>query len=148
MTAWGSTRTTVDLDLVVDEGARAALIPRFKREGFEVLFDSEAFSNLLHPDSRLGRLDIIWVEGETSRKLFEAAVTKAGPDGKPLLIPTPEHLVAMKVRAIQSQPTRVIRDSPDLQLLLGLSGIDHNEVREYFERAALRELYDRLRPRS
>ena len=51
----------------------------------------------------------------------------------------------MKLRAIQSRAARVIRDGPDLQHLLGLPGIDHNEVRGYFEKAGLTELYDRLR---
>jgi hypothetical protein len=146
LAAWGSTRATLDLDLVVDEAARPALLPRITGEGFETLFDSEGFTNLQHRDSALGRLDLVWVEGETSRRLFDAAVERPGPDGRPILVPRPEHLVAMKVRAIQSQATRAVRDSPDLQHLLALPGIDHNEVRGYFEKAGLAELYERLKP--
>jgi hypothetical protein len=143
--AWGSARTTLDLDLVVDEETRNTLLPRIVAEGFEVTSDAEGFTNLQHPDPALGRLDLIWVEGRTSRQLFEAAVSRSGPDARPVLVPRAEHLIAMKLRAIQSRATRVIRDGPDLQHLLGLSGIDHNEVRGYFERAGLSELYARLR---
>jgi hypothetical protein len=60
-------------------------------------------------------------------------------------VPAPEHLVAMKVRSIQSRPTRVFRDGADLQHLLSLAEIDHDEVRGYFERAGFDELYDRLK---
>jgi hypothetical protein len=143
--AWGSARTTLDLDLVVDEGSRDALVPRIVAEGFEVCNDVEGFTNLQHPDPALGRLDLLWVKGETSRQLFEAAVSRSGPDAKLILVPKPEHLIAMKLRAIQSRAARVIRDGPDLQHLLGLPGIDHNEVRGYFEKAGLVELYDRLK---
>lgn len=147
LAAWGSTRATADLDLVVDDGARGEILPRLAAEGFETLFDSEGFTNLLHPDPALGRLDLIWVEGETSRKLFAAAVERPGPGGKPVPAPKPEHLVAMKVRAIQGRPTRALRDGPDLAFLLSLPGIDENEAREPFRRAQLLELYERLRRR-
>lgn len=119
--------------------------PRIVAEGFEAYNDTEGFTNLQHADPALGRLDFLWVNGGTSDRLFEAAVTRPGPDGKPVLVPRPEHLVAMKLRAIQSRATRVIRDGPDLQHLLSLPGIDQNEVRGYFEKVGLVELYDRLK---
>ena len=148
LAAWGSTRATADLDLLVDDAARADLLPRLAAEGFETLFDSEGFTNLLHPDPALGRLDLIWVEGETSRKLFAGATERPGPGGTRMLAPKPEHLVAMKVRAIQGRATRALRDGPDLAFLLALPGISENEAREPFIRAGLVELWERLRCRS
>lgn len=145
LAAWGSTRATADLDLIVDETRRDEVLSRIAAEGFETLFDSEGFTNLLHPDPELGRLDLIWVEGETSRKLFAAAVQRPGPGGKAVPAPKVEHLVALKVRAIQGRATRALRDGPDLAHLLSLPGIDENEVRGYFARAGLLELYERLR---
>ena len=145
LAAWGSTRATADLDLVVDDGAKAALLPRLAGEGFETLFDSEGFTNLLHPDPGLGRLDLIWVEGSTARKLFCAVTEHSGPGGLLVPVPKPEHLVAMKVRAIQGRATRALRDGPDLAFLLSLPGIDENEAREPFLRAGLVELWERLR---
>lgn len=145
LAAWGSTRATADLDLIVDDGARGEILPRIVGEGFETLFDSEGFTNLLHPDPELGRLDLIWVEGETSRKLFAAAAERQGPGGKPALAPSPAHLVEMKVKAIRSRPIRVLRDGEDLRVLLALPEIDENAAREAFRRAGLSELWDRLR---
>ena len=146
LAAWGSTRATADLDLVVDDSAREDLLPRLAAEGFETLFTSEGFTNLLHGNPALGRLDLIWVEGETSRKLFGAAAERVGPGGRTVLVPRPEHLVAMKVRAIQGRPTRALRDAPDLAFLLALPCIDDNAAREPFARAGLLELWERLRP--
>jgi hypothetical protein len=143
--AWGSARTTLDLDILVDDAVRSELLARIVGEGFEAYNDTDGFTNLQHPDPALGRLDLIWVSGGTSLQLFEGAVSRPGPDAKPILVAKPEHLVAMKLRAIQNRATRVIRDEPDIQHLLGLPGIDHNEVRGYFEKVGLAELYSRLK---
>ncbi len=145
MAAWGSARTTFDLDLVIGDEGRAAVLEGLAAGGFETIFDSEGFTNLLHGDPALGRLDILWVEGPTRERLFAAAVEKAGPDGLPVLVPAPEHLVAMKVKAIQNEPIRVFRDGEDLRVLLSRPEIDQNEAREVFRRAGLLDLYDRLR---
>ncbi len=148
LVAWGSTRTTADTDLLVEEGLRPALLKRLRGEGFEILQDAEGFTNLLHPVREVGRLDLIWVEGETSRRMFAAAVERTGPDGAALLVPAPEHLVAMKVKAIREQPTRVFRDAEDLRVLLSLPDLDENAVRETFERAGLGELHARIKGAS
>ena len=145
LAAWGSTRATADLDLIVDDRAKADLLPRLAAEGFGTLFDSEGFTNLLHPDPALGRLDLIWVEGETSRKLFAARRERALPGGIPVPVPAPEHLVEMKVKAIRNRPSRVFRDGEDLRVLLSLEEIDQNAAREAFLRAGLGELWERLR---
>lgn len=147
LAAWGSTRATADLDLVVDDGAREELLRRLAAEGFETVFTSEGFTNLLHPDPELGRLDLIWVEGPTARKLLAGSCDRPGPGGQLVPVPKPEHLVAMKVRAIQGRATRALRDGPDLAFLLALPGIDENEAREPFVRAGLVELWERLRSR-
>lgn len=148
LVAWGSTRTTADTDLLVEEGLRPALLERLRGEGFEILQDAEGFTNLLHPVREVGRLDLIWVEGETSRRMFAAAVERTGPDGAALLVPAPEHLVAMKVKAIREQPTRVFRDAEDLRVLLSLPDLDENAVRETFERTGLGELHARIKGAS
>lgn len=140
--AWGSARTTHDLDLLAEEHVHRDLLDRLASAGFRVVFDTEGFSNLEHPV--YGHLDFLWVEGETCRRLFAAAVERPGPDGLTLLVPAPEHLVAMKVKAISSRPIRVLRDGEDLRVLLSLPDIDQNEARAIFDRAGLRELYDRL----
>lgn len=148
LVAWGSTRTTADTDLLVDDAFRSALLARLGAAGFEVLLDSDGFTNLLHSDREIGRLDLIWVDGETSRRLFAAAVERTGPDAIPLLVPAPEHLVAMKVKAMKDQPTRVFRDAEDLRLLLSLPDLDEDSVRATFERAGLGELHERIKSAS
>ena len=107
MAAWGSARSTFDLDLVMGEESRTQVLGALVVEGFEIIFDSEGFTNLLHSEPALGRLDVLWVEGSTRERLFAAAVEKNGPDGQPILVPAPEHLVAMKVKAIKNKPIKL-----------------------------------------
>jgi hypothetical protein len=143
--AWGSARTTLDLDILVDDAARTQLLARIVGEGFEASNDTDGFTNLEHPDPALGRLDFLWVDGLTRDRLFAEAVSRTGPDGLAVLVPSPEHLVAMKVKAIKNKPIRVLRDSEDLRVLLNRPEIDQDQARETFERNGLLELYDRLK---
>ncbi len=146
MNAYGHARTTLDFDIAAEEGLRKALLSHLAAEGFDILNDVEGFSNLLHADPALGRLDVLWLDGTTADRVFSRLRRLPGPGGRDVPVPAPEHLVAMKVRSIQSRPTRVFRDGADLEQLLRISDLDDNEARGFFERAGLIELYDRLRP--
>jgi len=57
--AYGLTRATRDLDFVVEEQGREAILSHLASLGYELLQSSEGFSNHLHPDRRWGRLDDI-----------------------------------------------------------------------------------------
>jgi hypothetical protein len=145
LNALGFARLTKDVDLLVDETAREPLLSALLEEGFTVLYTSEGYSNLLHADPALGRLDLIWLDGETSRKVFAGCREVPGPGSRPIRVPRPEHLLAMKAAAIANDPDRGIRDLADVQFLLRLPGIDDNEVRGYFARRGLLDLWERLR---
>lgn len=145
MNAYGYARATVDFDIVAEESHRARLVDALGGEGFRVLNDVEGFTNLLHADPALGRLDVMWLERETAERVLARARPSRDSGGLTIPVPAPEHLVAMKVRAIQCHPVRVFRDGSDLQHLLTLPELDHNEVRGYFEKAGLGDLYERLR---
>jgi nucleotidyltransferase AbiEii toxin of type IV toxin-antitoxin system len=143
--AYGSARMTYDMDLAVEGVARTQLVGAVARLGFEVLRDSTAFTNFLHPDPELGRLDMIWLDAVTSRVLFANVVTRTGVDGRPLLVVGPHQMIAMKLHAISNQPTRVFRDGADLQALVALPEVEENDARAIFARYNLAELYDRIK---
>lgn len=147
MNAYGHARTTFDFDVASEDRRREEILRRLKGAGFRLLNDVPAFSNLLHDDRDLGRLDFLWLDGTTSERVFgESRLLPIEGDVR-VPVASPEHLVAMKVQAVSSRPTRVFRDGSDLQFLLDVPGIDDNRVREFFEDAGLLELLGRLRPR-
>jgi len=143
--AYGLSRGTFDLDFVTQSDAQTELVQFLEALGYETLHVSSGYSNHLHGLTALGRVDFVYVSGETSDKLFRGCRTMPGPGGRPLPVPRPEHLAAMKVQAMKNDPRRVLGDLDDIRFLLELPGVDAEEIRGYFERAGLRERWDDLR---
>ena len=143
LAAYGVTRSTVDLDFVAEAAVQDALIESLEALGYRTLHRSPGYSNHVHTDSALGRLDFIYVDEATTRSVFGEGRT-ASVAGRSVRVPRPEHLAAMKVQAIKNDPSRTYQDLADVRLLLGLPGIDRDEVRAYFERAGLGERFDEL----
>ena len=142
--AWGRSRTTHDIDFVVDGTVQSRVIAFTESKGYRTLHASSGYSNHEHPDQTFGIVDFMYVYGETAERVFADASQRlvAGDAAAP--VPKPEHLIAMKVQAIKNAPRRVSIDVPDIEYLLGLPGVDRNAVRDYFDRAGLLRIYDVL----
>lgn len=144
LAAYGNPRTTIDLDFIVEGDLQDALVAFLESEGFRTLFRSSGYSNHEHPDPERGRLDFVYVRGTTAEKVFSDCRRLPGPGGSTILVPKPEHLAALKAQATKNDPSRAPSDLADVRFLLGLSGVDHRAIREYFERAGQGELFDAL----
>ena len=81
----------------------------------------------------------MYVRGDTAERVFGDVRHLGGPGGEPVAVPRPEHLVAMKVRAIVEAPERTWQDLADIGYLVRLDGVDLGEVQGYFARAGLEE---------
>ena len=145
--AYGITRATFDLDLVTEAVAQAALVGFLEADGYETLHRSAFYSNHLHRDAEGGRLDLVYVDPDTSRKLFAACRPRLQLGSRRALVPAPEHLVAMKAQAIRNDPSRALQDLADVLALLRLPDVDLAQARGYFERAGLLEEWDEVRRR-
>ncbi len=66
LAAYGILRTTLDLDLAVDRAVQDDAIAFMAAAGYETLYRSEGYSNHLHSDADLGRVDFVYLRGETS----------------------------------------------------------------------------------
>jgi hypothetical protein len=145
LNAYGLARATTDLDLVVEEKAQPALLRFLASLGYEQLQVSAGFSSHLHPDPAWGRLDFIYLDDHTADVLF-ARATRARPLGNlEVLVPSPAHLAAMKVQAMHNDPSRRFQDLADVQFLLGLPGVDEEEIRGYFERQGMLDSFNELK---
>jgi hypothetical protein len=142
--AYGLTRATLDIDWVADIGIQDRLIARMEALGFETLYRSKGFSNHLHPDPAFGRVDFVYVSGNTSRQLFREAKVRLRIGGVEVKVPRPEHLAAMKIHALKNDPGRRFRELADIEQILSLPGIDREEIRQYFEKSGLKDLYEGL----
>lgn len=144
LAAYGLPRTTVDLDLVVEASAQDELIPYLESQGYQTLHRSSGYSNHLHPDSSRGQLDLVYVQGETSDKIFASCRRFQGPGGLEMQVPKPEHLAAMKVLAMKNDPARTFQELADIRFLVTMPGVDRVEVKSYFDRHGLEERFDDL----
>ena len=143
--AFGITRATQDLDVLTDAAARPKVIAFLESLGYETLYASEGYSNHLHGDAALGRVDFLYVSGTTGRQLFDGSRERLTLGGRPALVPRPEHLIAMKVQAIKNDPARSSQDLADIRSLLLLPEANRNEVEGYFLKAGLKDKWDELR---
>ena len=81
MAAYGLARTTLDLDLVTESAAQDELVAQLESTGYETLHRSPGYSNHLSSNPALGRIDFVYVAGETAERLFTAARSLPGPGG-------------------------------------------------------------------
>ena len=143
--AYGLSRATADLDFVTESRVQERVIAFLESQGYETLHASPGYSIHLHAESSMGRVDFIYVGGETSRRLLGGSGTTLRFGDRDLPVPRVEHLVAMKVHAMKNDPGRALQEMADIRVLLQLEGIDRDEVRSYFEKAGLIEKYDEIR---
>jgi hypothetical protein len=137
---YGYSRAT---NVLVGCAAQARLIEFLESRGFETLHRSEGYSNHLHADPVLGRLDVIYVDPDTGSKIF-AEARSASLAGVSVKVPKPEHLAAMKVHAMKNDPTRVFQEMADIQFLMRLPEVDRVQIRGYFERAGQLERFHEI----
>lgn len=142
MHAWGYSRSTNDIDFIIDGSARGRVIAFAESLGYETLYASEGFSiHELRADER-ARVDLIYVYGETADKVFAAVTTRLTAREVTAPVMSPEHLAMMKAQAMKSRPARVPIDWPDVSFLINLPETDRAAVRDYFEKIGLLKLYD------
>jgi hypothetical protein len=69
----------------------------------------------------------MYVRGNTAEKVFASAKVLPGPGGRSILVPKPEHLIAMKVQAIKDAPERTWQDLVDIAYLFRLDGVNREK---------------------
>ena len=142
LAALGMPRTTLDLDIVTDASSQPVLVGLLERLGYETVHRSTAYSNHLHREATHGRVDVVYVDGDTAARLFGAVRTLAGFGGLTMPVAAPEHLAAMKVLAMKNDPARTFQELADIRFLLALPGVDRDLVRRHFERHGLLERFE------
>lgn len=145
MQAYGSSRATQDLDLAAPAAIQPSVLRFMTSLGYESLHVSAGYSNHLHGERDMGRVDFVYLDTATSHLFFSQTQASLKLGDRTFVVPSAEHLIAMKVHAIKNDPTRLFRDMADLQVLMSLPGLDDARVRHYFERSGLMARYDEIK---
>ncbi|SHE33470.1 Uncharacterised nucleotidyltransferase [Desulfacinum infernum DSM 9756] len=142
--AYGYTRATGDLDFIVRRESREKVVSFLESLGYHTLECSRGFSNHVHPLEGLGRVDFVYVSGETADAIF-SAVRRTPLFGRhELPVAKPEHLIALKVFAMKNDPTRLFREMADLEYLVRVDGVNQEEVKKIFRQYGMEDRYEQL----
>ncbi|MFH1379731.1 MAG: nucleotidyl transferase AbiEii/AbiGii toxin family protein [bacterium] len=111
--------------------------------GFETTFSSDAFSNHLHSEGS-ARIDIMYIDGSTADEIFKSTKNRLLFKDIRLPVVSAEHLIAMKLFAIQNNPERKFKDLADIKEILKYAECNKHDVREYFKKYGQYEYYKEL----
>jgi len=142
--AWGRVRLTKDVDFAIDRSNQQRVVAHAESIGYETLFVSEGYSNHAHREVRFGRVDFMYVAGDTAERLFSASVEKQVMGDQSLPVASAEHLAMMKALAMKNFPHRALFEGDDVRLLMSTPGFDRKAVRDYYARQGLLDLYDAI----
>ena len=140
--AYGHVRATRDLDFLVIADAQEKVIHYLESIGYETLHQSDGFSNHQHAIPKLGRIDFVYVSGETSKEIFRASRCLPLFGDPPLPVVSPEHLAALKIFAMKNNPDRALQEMADIKFLLSLPGVDIKAIKGYFKKYGQMERYN------
>jgi len=139
--AYGYTRATQDVDFIVREEDQKEIIENIESLGFETLYSSPGYSNHVHSLPRLGRIDFVYVKGQTAEDIFLQTRNMLILGDITIPVVRPEHLVALKVFAMKNDPKRALREMADIEHLLELGEIEMEAAKKYFEKYGQMEGY-------
>lgn len=142
----GFQRGTEDADVLVSKTDRAAWIELVSSLGYQLIRDADTFLQFESSAPSQWDLDLMMVPADVFERLL-ASAKPAMLEGAPVIVPSLEHLLALKVHAMKnSKGLRVLKDMTDVAQLLSVNRIDPNSawLRALFEKHGDVELYERV----
>ncbi|MBW2647787.1 MAG: hypothetical protein JRE23_16775, partial [Deltaproteobacteria bacterium] len=137
------TRTTRDVDFITRSEYQSRIVDYLEALRFETLHRSKGFSNHLHTAGS-DRIDLVYVEGETAQFIFESTSKKLLLENLVLPVVSPEHLIALKLFAIQNDPGRKYKELADIKEIIQLTNPDKTTVLGYFKKYGQEAYYNEI----
>ena len=142
----GYSRDTADLDLLIQHDAREPWLSLFAELAYSVDRDEGAFMQLSPPTQGAWPVDLMMVREPTFRPIFDHG-KEVEMYGARLLIPTLEHLLALKLHALKhTHAGRFLKDFLDVENLVKVNKVDLRleNVRQMFLKYGNLELYEKV----
>ena len=145
--AYGISRQTGDLDLVVQRNRKAQWLTLMEKLHYQKGQDDHRFARFRPDTLTAWPIDLMFVDDETFAKFLEQAEEKDfGPTVA--LVASARHLCTLKLHALKHyQQHRFAKDYADLIALVrgGLAGLSLADLEELCRRYATTELFERLK---
>lgn len=139
LACYGSTRATVDLDLLIfdedkDKGSQLLI-----KNGFNLINES----NDVLQFSGLGYVDLLIARRPISREILKLS-NSGGPEG--ISFVRPEDLIGLKIQAYINDGKREFQDKADIQFLIdSQEGLDWSLIKKYADLFNEWEVIDEIR---
>jgi hypothetical protein len=145
--AYGYSRETADLDLLIRKAQRDSWLAWFQSLGYSIFHDGENFLQLVPPPEARWPVDLMLVNDESFAAMLAASRPIEQEPARPR-IPSVDHLIALKLHALKH--TRIHRFLKDFQDVIGLIESqkidpDSEKLKQLFEKYGTIELYGKVR---
>ncbi len=125
LACYGSTRATVDLDLLIHEENKLLVKKIFTANGFSIVHESDEVLQF----SGLGYIDVILARRPISQNILKDA-NSGGPEE--IKFVKPEDLIGLKIQAYSNDPTRELQDKADIQYLMeNITDLNWEKIKTY-----------------
>lgn len=145
--AFGHARMTLDLDLLIPRRDVKLWTALLEKLGYKRIPEQVVFAQFVPPFEGMWPVDLMLVSEETFDKMYAEAREKL-IDDIPVRVPSPLHLIAMKLHALRhGKPEREAKDLTDVFELVHLNKVDvqSDAFRAVCEKFGTTELYERIR---
>jgi hypothetical protein len=141
--SYGYVRATRDIDIITRIQNKIKIISYLESLGFETTNSTSSFSNHVHSIG-LTQIDFMYIEGKTADEILSSVQHRSVFHELKLPVVSPEHLVALKLFALQNNPERKLKDLDDIRELLKCTDYNHEVVRDYFKKYGQESLYNEI----
>jgi hypothetical protein len=138
-------RMTFDIDFMITADDCAAIEPELLQAGYSLFNRQDAFVQFKAEKQALRDLDFLIGDRHTLDILI-AEGKKVSIAGESFSVPSPLHLIAMKLHSMSGNRKRELKDFPDVVQLLTANAINplDERVKKLFETYKVGDLYNRV----
>lgn len=139
-------RMTFDIDFLISEDDFSKIELEIIKIGFSIFHRQEAFVQFKSEKQGLIDTDFLISDPETV-EIIVSQGKKFIIDNEEFIVPSPIHLIAMKLHSISFNKNREIKDLPDIIQLVEMNNININskEIEDYFKKYKSIEILDKVR---
>lgn len=138
-------RSTFDIDFLVSNDDYKKIESDMFDLGYSIFNKTDAFVQLRGNGQGLRDLDFLLGDVSTVQGLLSNGrnVTIAGES---FTVPSPHHLIAMKLHSLTGNSFRELKDFPDIVQIMMVNNIDpdSDETKELFDKYHAMEIYERV----
>ena len=143
--AYGYSRTTQDVDFMVVSSDYERAQKLLQQCGYREFIHKDLCARFVDHEKQWPPLDLVFVEKETFQSIAKDAIS-VKIMGRELLVPSAEHLIALKLHAIKNDPKREAKDLNDIFEMIKIKKLIVNsaEFKAFCLKFGNAELFERI----